>query len=50
VGSVAGWVGALKALCEGGFRQMSVPGGVERLKGGMVVVVVDWDMVWLLAV
>jgi hypothetical protein len=41
VGRVEGWVGALKALWEGGLRQMSVPGGAERVKGGMVVVVVD---------
>lgn len=31
---------ALKALVEGALRQMSVPGGAERVKGGTVVVVV----------
>lgn len=47
MGSFVGWVGALKALWEGGFLHMSVPGGAERVKGGMVVVVVfgDWDIV-----
>lgn len=40
VGRGEGWVGALKALCEGALRQMSVPGGEQRLKGAMVVVVV----------
>lgn len=30
----------MKALWEGALRQMSVSGGAERVKGGMVVVVV----------
>ena len=42
MGSWAGWVDALKALCDGGLRQMSVPGGAERLKGSIFVMV---DMV-----
>ena len=32
---------ALKALWEGALRHMSVPGGAERVKGGMVVVDLD---------
>ena len=43
MGRGAGWVGALKALRVGGLRQMSVPGGVARVKGGVVVVVVLWE-------
>lgn len=39
-----GNVEALNALWVGGLRQISVPGGEERVKGGMVVVVVDWAM------
>lgn len=35
-----GWVGALKALWEGGLRQMSVPGGEARAKGSSLIVVV----------
>lgn len=35
-----GFVGALKSSVEGGLRQMSVPVGVERLKAGMVMVLV----------
>lgn len=38
-------MGALKALWEGGLRQMSVPEGAEREKGGMVAVVVVEDIV-----
>jgi hypothetical protein len=30
----------VKVSCEGGLRQISVPGGEVRLKGAMVVVVV----------
>jgi len=40
VGIFSGKVGALKALVDGGLRQMSVPVGEERLKGGIWVVVV----------
>lgn len=32
-----GCVGAVKALWDGGLRQMSVPGGDERAKGSRVV-------------
>jgi len=37
VGGEEGKVEALNALWLGGLRQMSVPGGEERVKGGMVV-------------
>lgn len=40
---VDGWMEALKALWVGGLRQMSVPGGEERVKGGRWVVVVLGD-------
>lgn len=30
----------MKALWVGGLRHMSVPGGAERVKGGILVVVV----------
>ena len=39
MGSSVGNVDALKALCVGGLRQISVPAGAERLKGLIVVVV-----------
>jgi len=45
VGRDEGCVGALKALWDGGLRHMSVPGGAEREKGGIVVVVVEGDIV-----
>lgn len=32
---------ALKALWEGALRQISVPGGAERVNGGIVVVDLD---------
>ena len=44
MGSSVGYVDALKALCVGGLRQMSVPAGAERLKG-LIVVVVLFDIV-----
>ena len=47
VGRGEGWVGAEKALWDGGLRQMSVPGGEERVKAGSLCVVeaVGDDMV-----
>lgn len=40
-----GWVGAEKTSREGGLRQMSVPAGEERLKGGTVVVFVAYVII-----
>jgi hypothetical protein len=39
----------LKASWEGGFLQTSVPGQADRLKGGIVVVVV-FDVAWAIVV